>query len=232
MTNLAISDETAVAPQEVFIDGKSITERDLEETCNKIVENLYSSGDITEISTAITNLNGVETLAAKAKSKLIFEWSVWYKDTNPEGNFADWFVQKFGGEKLTVQKHQAIGELLRNNDVPQEVKDKNTKELISVARAVQSGYDLTDAWDKIKIAGSEAEVNDIIREVKGKPKRLGSLDLVVYSDGSIVGFMDNERVNLGWLNYTDRDAESNPAKKRILETGIARVINNSRMKEA
>jgi hypothetical protein len=38
-------------------------------------------------------------------------------------------------------------------------------------------------------------------------------------------------VSLGWLNLQDRDDENTPAEKRkILEIGIARITNNSRMK--
>jgi hypothetical protein len=43
--------------------------------------------------------------------------------------------------------------------------------------------------------------------------------------------MGNTMVTLGWLNVVDRDNKDTPAKKRkILEIGISRITNNSRMK--
>ena len=102
---------------------------------------------------------------------------------------------------------------------------------MSVARAKQSGYDLDEHWEEIAHAGSEGEVNAIVRKVKGKPERQGTLSLSLQPDGSITGWMGNSMVSLGWLNLQDRDDENTPAEKRkILEIGIARITNNSRMK--
>jgi hypothetical protein len=233
MNDLALSEETAISPSEVFLDGASITELDLESTCAGIVRRLGETNDTSEIEQAVTNLNGVEKFAARAKSKLIFAWSEWFKKSDNSEVFAKWYTQKFGGEELTVQKHQAIGELLMSNEVPDSVKQLNTKELVSVARAKQSGYNLSGEWEEIAHAGSEAEVNQIVRKVKGKPERQGTLNLKIYQDGSIMAFMGDTIVNIGWLNYDDRDDENTPEdKKKVLEIGIARIINNSRAKLA
>ena len=232
MNDLALSEETAISPSEVFLDGASITEFDLESTCQGIIHRLNETNDTTEMEQAVTNLNGVEKFAARAKSKLIFAWSEWFKKSDNSEVFVKWYTQKFGGEELTVQKHQAIGELLMSDEVPEEVKQLNTKELVSVSRAQQSGYDLTDHWEEIAHAGSEGEVNAIVRKVKGKPERQGILNIKVYSDGTIMGFMGDVIVNLGWLNYADRDIEEDEEKKKVLQIGIARIINNSRAKEA
>ena len=231
MNDLALSEETAISPSDVFINGKSLTQSDIEADCRMLVDELYQTGDSSNIQSAIINLNGVEMYAAKAKSKLIFEFGKWFGMNNPQGDFSEWYTQKFGGEKLTVQKHLAIGELLTSDDVPEEVKQLNSKELVSVSRALQSGYDLTESWDEIAHAGSEAEVNQIVRKVKGKPERQGTLNLSLQPDGSITAWMGDGMVSLGWLNLQDRDDENTPADKRkILEIGIARIVNNSRMK--
>ena len=231
MTDLALSEETAVAPADVFVDGTSITELDLEETCKGIVTRLIETNDTTEIERAVTNFNGVEKLVARAKSKLIFQWSQWFHVTNPNGSFAEWYTQKFGGEQLTVQKHQAIGELLLSDEVPDNVKQLNTKELVSVARAKQSGYDLDEHWEEIAHAGSEAEVNQIVRKVKGSLPRSGTLDIVVEPDGT-VNVWKNGRVRmLLWFNVADRDDPNMEEEIReMLKQGIARTINNTRMR--
>jgi hypothetical protein len=70
-----------------------------------------------------------------------------------------------------------------------------------------------------------------VRKVKNKPERQGTLNLSLQPDGTITAWMGDGMVSLGWLNVADRDDEDTPAdKKKILEIGIARVVNNSRMK--
>ena len=94
MNDLALSDETAISPADIFVDGESITETDLESTCNKIIQRLNETSDTSEIEQAVTNLNGVEKFATRAKSKLIYAWSQWYKSVNKLDDFPKWFTQK------------------------------------------------------------------------------------------------------------------------------------------
>lgn len=232
MNNLILSDETAIAPSEVFMDGESITEFDLESTCTEKIREMYQTGSTEGVEQAILNLNGVEKFAAKAKAKLIYAWSKFWLEHNPNGDFAEMYIQTKGGDKLTVQKHTAVGELLMSEDVPTEVKQLSTKELIPVARAIKSGYDFSEVWDEIKVAGSESEVNDIVRRVRGKEKRAGSLTIVVHPDGSMTGHEDGVHVFVGVLNFADRDSkETSENKKKILEKSISRIIKNTGMLE-
>jgi len=231
MDNLVISEETAISPSDVFLDGQTITEVDLDTQCQGVIGRLHETGDRSEIEATIKNLNGLEKVASRVKAKLIYEYSVWFKDSGQGEDFATWYISEHGGDTLTVKKHQAVGELLLDADVPDGVKQLPHKELISVARAKQSGYDLEDYWDEIALAGSESDVNEIVRRAKGKEKRKGSLDIVFHSDGSIVGWLDSEWVSLGWLNVADRDDEkTSDVKRKILETGISRIVHNTGMR--
>lgn len=231
MSDLSLSEETDIAPVEVFIDGVSMTEIDLASMCEQLVDDMKRTGDTSPIENAIINLNGVQNMAARAKSKLIYEWSAYWLGLNPGGDFAEMYTQTHGGDKLSVQKHQAIGGLLVSTEVPDNVKQLPNKELLSAARALQSGYDLDEHWDEIAHAGSEQEVNEIVRKVKGKPERTGTLSISLQRDGSITGWMGDTMVSLGWLNVADRDDDDTPEDKRkVLEMGIARIVNNGRMK--
>jgi hypothetical protein len=229
MNNLVLVEDTDVAPSDVFLDGKSMKEYELVQACSSLVEEMKVTGDTKKVEEAILNLNGIQSMAARAKSTLIHEWYEFWIAQNPEGDFAEMYVENKGGSKLEIQKHLAIGELLTSPDVPDEVKLLSNKELLAPARALQSGYDLSGSWDEIKIAGSEAEVNEIVRKVKNKEPRQGSLSLSVYPDGTIMAWMDNVMVNVGWLNYPDRENEEDEVKKKVLTLAISRITNNSRM---
>jgi hypothetical protein len=231
MNDLALSEETAIAPSDIIMNGESFTENDWDLQAQAVITELHETNDPSNIEAFITNLNAIEKISSRVKAKTIYAWSQWYKAVNKLDDFPHWFTQKFGGEELTVQKHQAIGELLMSDEVPDSVKQMNTKELVSVARAKQSGYNLDEHWEEIAHAGSEGEVNAIVRKVKNKPERQGTLNLSLQPDGTITAWMGDSMVSLGWLNVADRDDEDTPAEKRkILEIGIARITNNSRMK--
>lgn len=222
MTDLVVTDVTEVVPIEVFLDGTSVTEQELEASCQKILTNLEDTGEEEEISNAVKNLVGIEAFAGKAKMKLIFGWSQWRKTKYPEENFVDWYVSKFGAEKLTVQKNLMVGELLMSEAVPEEVKTLPGKSLVHVARAVNGGYEIDDeTWDELESAGNEGEVRDIIRKVKNKPQRKGSMNIYLEPDGSLTVWKDDQKANVGWLNLLD--SESNP----LVKSAISRIVDHS-----
>lgn len=231
MNTLVLSDETAIAPSDVIMNGETFTEYDLDLQSHDVILRLNETDNPEEVDGFITNLNAIEKISARVKAKTIFAYSQWYKRINPEGNFFDWYIEHRGGDKLTLQKQQAVGDLLLSEDVPANVKELPIKELVSVARAKQGGYDMSECWDEIAHAGSESEVNAIVHKVKNTPERAGTLSLSVQPDGTITAYQNGTMVSVGWLNYADRDDESMPEEKRkVLQTAISRVVNNSRMK--
>jgi hypothetical protein len=230
--NLVLVEDTDISPSEVFMDGKSITEIQLMEDCDAHIAEMRRTGDTTYVEQAIVNLGGVQNLAGRAKIKMIYEWSVFWMEKNPNGNFAEMYTQKHGGEPSEVQKHCVIGELLASVEVPDEVKRQPSKLLLAPARALQSGYDFTDDdWEEISLAVKESQVSAVVHRVKGTEKRAGSLDLVVEPDGSIFAWEDGVRVFVGSLNFADRDdPEFDETGKKILTKATSRIINNSGMR--
>lgn len=230
-TTLEISDETSVIPINVFIDGESVTEMNLDADRNLLVLEMHESGSSQKVEDAITNLSGIQSYAGRIKSKLIHDFSLFWVGNNPDGDFAEFFTQKNGGKVGSVHKHILIGEFLLDDEVPAKVKKLSNAALLSVARAKKSGYDLSDSWDKISMAGDEGEVNDIIHAIKGTEKREGSLDLILHADGSIAAWEGGIWVNAGWLNFADREDKNTPEdKKKILVKAISRIEKNSGMR--
>lgn len=228
MTDLVVSEASEVIPGDLF-DENAAEWQNASHRCDEIVKELNETGDDSRIFTAIQTVNIFEKVAAKTKAKLLVGYAVWYKKQNPSGNFFDWYAERTGADKNTVQKHVAVGELLSDPDVPDDVKEQPYKNLISVARAKSSGYEFDeDDWDEISASGRESDVNKVVAKVKNKPPRKGSLTIVVWRDGTIMGKMDGEQANLGWLNYADLDnTDLTPLQRKIVRVGTSRIRENA-----
>lgn len=216
----------------VFIDEGQITEHEVLQQCDNALINLHETGKFDDIFGILRNLENIKTVSEKASVKLTYGLSVWYRDNEIGDDFYTWFSEKTGRTQSTVRKHELIGEFLTESSAPEEVKHLGVGELIHIARADKSGYDLSERWEDLQMAASEGEVRGIINEIKGKEPRAGSLTIYIYNDGSIVGWLNGEYQNLGWLNVADKSNESlTQGQRKIIEQGTQRIMKNSGMKE-
>lgn len=217
-----------------FIDDGSITEREVLQQCDDALIRLNDTNDVSEIAGVLKNLDSIKLVSEKAKVHLTYGLSIWYKDRQMGDDFPSWFASKFGGAESTAKKHELIGEFLADSTAPDEVKHLGVGELIHIARADKSGYDLSDRWEDLQMAADENEVRHIISEIKGKEPRANSLKIYIYKDGSIQGWMNGERKFGGYLNFADRDnppKEDTDNQRKMLAMMLSRIINNSRMEE-
>lgn len=232
-----MTDELDISEATEVIQGEALGDYQAEwvaesEKCDEIVSNLKKTDDDTEIFSQIQAVNRVERIAAKVKSKLLYNYAVWYHSKNPDGNFYDHYASRTAADKLTVQKHVKVGKLLSDPDVPDNVKEQSYKNLISVARAYESGFEFDDEdWSDISKASRESDVNAVVSKVKDKPPRKGSLRIRVYADGSITVFKDDIRVSGGWLNFQDAEENSDLSdeERKVLNQGLSKIIEYSGM---
>lgn len=225
---LDLAEYTEVISGEMYSEYQAewVTEK---EKCDDIVSKLSSTNDDSDIFYQIQSINRVERIAAKVKAVLLVAYAKWYTVQNPQGSFLDYYTQRTSADRLTVQKLVAVGALLEDVSVPDSVKEQPYKNLISVARAQQSGYEFTESdWTEISRSSRESEVNSVVSKVKKKPTRKGSLEITVFPDGAIMGKMDGERANLGWLNYADRNNEDlTPGQRKIVQMGTSRLAKDA-----
>ena len=225
---LDLAEYTGVVSGEVYSEYQAewISEKS---KCDVIISDLAYSNDDTEIYSQIQSINRVERIAAKVKAVLLVAYDKWYTTANPDGSFLDYYTQRTSSDRLTVQKLVAVGALLEDVTVPDRVKEQPYKNLISVARALQSGYEFSeDDWKNIGTSFRESEVNGIVGKVKKKPTRKGSLSITVFPDGTIIGKMNGESANLGWLNYADRDNEDlTQGQRLIVQMGTSRLAKDA-----
>ena len=222
MNDLVVSEETAIAPSEIFLDGESITEFDLFSQVDKLLSDMAESGNDVAVDNAIDNLIGVQSFSGKALSRIIYGQFGWYKSVHPEVDYFEHYTEKHGGKKITVQRHVSIGDFLTNVDVPEGIKQRNSRDILPIAKALEGGFDIdAETWEELEIASDDTEIRDILRKSQGKEPRKGSLQIYMETDGSLTAWYDGKPSNVGWLNIAD--SESNP----IVKKAINRIVENT-----
>jgi hypothetical protein len=220
--NLVVPDETAISPSEVFLDGESITEHDLYAQCDYLLKKLDETGNPDEVDNAIDNLIGVQVFSGKALSRLICGQYAWYTKNNPTGNYFQHYTEKHGGKQITVQRHVSIGNFLLNPEIPEEIKARNSRDILPIAKALEGGYEIDNTtWEELERAEDDTEIRDILRKTKGKEPRKGSMQIYMEEDGTLTAWMDGKPYNVGWLNLPD--AESN----QVTQKAINRIVENT-----
>ena len=95
-----------------------------------------------------------------------------------------------GLAKHTVDRYVKIWEMFENKEIPEIVREtiqqRNIKDLVPIANALAQGYEIKEEeWREIAEAPDYNTVSHIIRAIKGKPPRKGSLQIYLDKLGSI-----------------------------------------------
>jgi len=141
-----------------------------------------------------------------------------------EESFSDVAIVYLGKHKHTVERYIKVWKIFEEGYVPEEMKDallqRNIKELIPIGNAIAQGIEFTeDDWEELDDAPDESSVRRVVRDVSGKPPRLGSLQLVMDTDGFIYAYANDERRFVGSLDVHDED--------ETVQKSINRIIKNS-----
>jgi hypothetical protein len=174
-------------------------------------------------------LREISRVSGLALAKLLYGMKIsWeqYTDINTKDDtFEDVVVSYIDIHKDNVMRYANVWALFANKVVPkdlvEEISQRNIKDLIPVGLAITQGYEIDqDAWEKIAAAPDYNTVLRTVREdVKNKPPRKGSLQLLLDRDGTIWAFQDDERYFVGSLEITN--------EKEVVQKAINRIINGS-----
>lgn len=144
--------------------------------------------------------------------------------------FEDFVYAEFGIHRYTVRRYVAVYENIMASDIVPEdiapvIREKPIKELIPIAMAIDSGYDIDyETWRKIAEAPDEKTVSSIIRsEVREAPQRSGSIFLGIDTFGRIWAYANQERHFVGTLEV---ESDNETVRK-----AISRIVRNSGIME-
>lgn len=204
-------------------------QKQLLERVDLIIEQSIADGTPRKAAEALKALNGFSRLSGMASSKFIYNLSnVWSKfPESKHTSIEAWAEDNLGYTATTVKRYYNTWEMLISNDIPKEYTEKMKlmpmRCLVPISTMWKQQWDVTDQqWLKLSNAPDPTTVNKIIREVKGKEPKEGSLQLEMEPDGTLFAWKNGKKFNVGYLNVDSEDEEVHAAIERILSDKILR----------
>lgn len=138
--------------------------------------------------------------------------------------FDDIAFIELGVHKHTVDRYVDVWAMYAQAAVPQELEEQiqqqNIKAQIPIAKAIAQGYEIEEKdWVRLANAVDYSEVATIVRDIKGKEPRKGSIQIFINSDGNIQVLSDGSWYFIGFLNVSDTNEPVMKAIERIISNG-------------
>lgn len=198
------------------IDGMELTEKDFMSSIDNEIVHLHDTGDIARATDLIRRLDALDTVSGHAKAKFLFGFNEWWKQNNPEENFADHIESTTDTRPITVRRYVQTWKYIDDYTIPKEIAQRPMRELVPIASHLSQGYNLSkEQWRKIKLSTTSSEVGAILRDAKGKPARKSARVIKLSRDGSLNGYKDNKKYFIGFLNI--KEAETDPVLAEFIE---------------
>lgn len=216
---------TAIVPAATSdVDLSKLTRESVLRGVDDVIVSLYQTGDIAHAVAVLNAFEKFMDVSGIARAKMLWGCQLWFTGTEQKGDF----YEKFG----IAEKHQRtyadrlirLWDCIDKDMVPKAIQKRQVRDLLPITEALSQGYDLSKAtWLKLEQALDTNEINEILREVKGKPPRKGSLSLVVNDKGTITVWHEGNGYFVGSLNLADKEDAVVKAVNRIIErSGIKR----------
>ena len=208
--------------QLAVVDGSALTEKDVMTSIDKVISDLYQSGDLTKATRVVGVMDKINDVSGKAKAKLLWGIANWYKETGQaekrNDTFEDYMETETGNRSVTVKRYVNVWEQIENCVIPVEVQKRPIRDLIPVANALSQGFDFSkDAWKKIAQAANSSEVAEIVRTVKNKSPRKSGIQITIGRDGAITAWKDKQGYAVGYLFVEDENEVVKKARTRIID---------------
>jgi len=202
--------------QPLRVDSSEILQR-IEDRIN---ESVAEKSSIIALNVC-RELCGIGQVTGLALAKALYlTGEHWNEYEDVEGDYEETIVEYTGLHKSTVQRYRRVWRMFARKQVPDEIEDqlkqRNIKDLIPIANAVSDGYEIYDEdWDDIVNASDYHEVSAKIRDIKGTPPRRQSLQIMMDSDGTLSAIKDNKFGHVGYLALDEDNEVSQQAIERI-----------------
>jgi hypothetical protein len=172
----------------------------------------------------IRNLRELAKVTGLALAKILYmmhrNWNV-FSDKN---DFGDEVFIGTGLHPNTITNYVRIWALFDQKQIPEDLEDdfkqKNIKDLVPIANTLTQGYEITtEYWKELANAPDFNSVSHIIRDkIKEAPHRKNSLRIWLKRDGTIRLYKGSGEVSGGFLDVQS----TNP----IVQEFIERFIKN------
>ena len=198
------------------INNQPLSERDFMSTIDNEIIHLHDTGDINRVMKVLDGIKRIEDVTGQAKAKLLWGANEWWKIHKPSENFTDHVTSTSKTVKATVDRYLPTWQYIDECVIPKEIQSRPMRDLVPIAMTLKQGYDISkEQWRKIDMCGSDGELRDILRTIKGKAERKSARVIKLARDGSLYGWKDNKKYFLGFLNV--KDAQDDKVLSEFIE---------------
>lgn len=186
------------------------TEKSILKSVHSKVEEAIEAQDLKTVTQIGQALLGVGQVSGIAFAEYVYTVEACWNKFNQRDTFWSWAEDKLGKSKTTLERQHRVWAMFVSGDVPKEYVDMfktmPIRVLIPIANMWNQGYEVTDLqWKKLSSAPDPSSVNKIIREIKGKEVKAGTLQMTWNSEEkSVVGWV-NGKPHPIYLTYDDTD---------------------------
>jgi len=189
-----------------------------------IIQNAIEKDDPDIVFHTIRDLEEKKELIEAAKSKFFFMLDeVWDQFTiSKVESLHTRSEYNLGMHPHTVDRYITLWKY--QNALPETIQDRPVREKFVITRMLSQGYDVTEEdWEELERTSTKAEVDAVVRDIKGVEPRKGSLQGYVSEDGTLYGWMNNRRADVGWLDINSDDPIVQKLVNRIMDNaGVLR----------
>lgn len=211
--------------QLAVINGDALTESDVLDAVDSVIDNLHQTNDVYEATKVLGTLEKIGEVAGKAKARLLFGIHQWWIE-NSMGDFDEYVKSSTTLSPTTANRYITVQTYLVSGEIPDDVAVRPMRDLVPVAKALSQGHTITrKQFDKIAKSNNTREIEDVLRNVKGKAPRKSSMQIYWEKDGTLNVWKDSQKVFIGYL---DKEAYeqlelAQKAINRLLDTaGVIR----------
>lgn len=210
-----------------FVDNHKFTSADVMEGVDNLLEEIKTTGEFELGANALRSMSGIARVTGWASAKLCHGMmNLWVAQGHDADRFYDYIKDSTHLKQLIVERYisawDAISKLPDN--YTDQLVAQPIKNGIALGAAMSQGYEPNDEQiKKLAEAKSNQEFLSIIREVKNKPAKRGSLTIYLEPDGTLKAWQNNKVEFIGDLDVKSERPMVVKAIERIVKSaGILR----------
>lgn len=205
---------------------QSKTEKDWYKRVDEIIVTSVEENNPEIAFHAMESLLNISRFSGKALAKFIYVFHHQWEKFEQRDSLEDRLIDRLGLQPVTIKRYYNVWKFLVEGEVPKEYMDKiklhPIKCLIPIATMYDQGYEVeSNQWLALANAPDPSSIGKIIRKIKGKEPKKGSLQLEInWKSGDIHAWKDGQKYYVGYLDTKSEDEAVQQAIKRIMSDKI------------
>jgi hypothetical protein len=196
-------------------------QKDLSERIDHIIANAIEDGDPDVAFKTMKALLDLSQISGIGFAKFVYTLKYNWSKFKTRDSFEDRAQELLGRGKKSIDDNFRVWEMLVSSDIPREYRDKfmtmPIRVLIPIANMWKQGWEVeTHQWLRLSNAPDPSTVGKIIREIKGKTPKEGSLQMEWKSSSKEIIVWVSGKPHSIYLTYDETDPEIQKALLRLM----------------